>query len=97
RAPARAALWLCRAPRARLLRTAVGSALVPPTEPELRLLHQRLDSWRGIGDVVRGVDVQLTEYDPSAGARPSSSPFRRTPSSAGTVQERRRSRAGGQG
>ena len=54
--------------RSRLLRTAIGSALVPPTEPELRLLHQRRDSWRGIGDVVRGMahqdwDVQLTEYD----------------------------------
>ena len=36
--------------RALLLRTAVGFALVPPTEPELRLLHQWLDSWRGVGD-----------------------------------------------
>jgi hypothetical protein len=26
--------------RARLLRAAVGFALVPPTEPELRVLHQ---------------------------------------------------------
>jgi hypothetical protein len=29
-------------PRARLLRAAVGFALVPATEPELRILHQWL-------------------------------------------------------
>jgi hypothetical protein len=54
--------------RARLLGAAVGFALVPSTEPELQLLHQWLDCWRGIGDVVRGMtrqgwDLQLTEYD----------------------------------
>jgi hypothetical protein len=54
--------------RARLLRAAVSFALVPPTEPALRLLHHWLDSWRGIGDVVMGMarqgwDLQLTEYD----------------------------------
>ena len=54
--------------RALLLRAAVGLALVPPTESELRLLHRWLDSWCGIGDVVRGMtrqgwDLQLTEYD----------------------------------
>ena len=41
---------------------------MPLTEPELRLLHRRLDSWRGVGDVVlgmhrQGYDAQLTEYD----------------------------------
>ena len=41
---------------------------MPLTEPELRLLHRRLDSWRGVGDVVlgmhrKGYDVQLTQYD----------------------------------
>jgi len=41
---------------------------VPPTEPELRLLHRGFNNWRGIGDVVRGMarqewDLQLTEYD----------------------------------
>jgi hypothetical protein len=41
--------------RARLLRAAVGFACLPPTEPELRLLHQWLDCWRGVGDVVRGM------------------------------------------
>jgi hypothetical protein len=51
-----------------LLRAAVGFALVPPSEPGLRLLHRWLDSWRGIGDVVVGMtrqgwDLQLTEYD----------------------------------
>jgi hypothetical protein len=44
--------------RARLIRAAVGFALVAPTEPELRLLHQWLDSWRGIGDVVTGMKRQ---------------------------------------
>jgi hypothetical protein len=38
-------------PHACLLRAAIGFALVPPTEPELRLLHRWLDSWRGVGDV----------------------------------------------
>jgi len=31
--------------RARLLRAAVGFALVPADEPELRLLHRWLDAW----------------------------------------------------
>jgi hypothetical protein len=39
-----------------------------PTEPELRLLHRWLDSWRGIGDVVRGMarqefDLELRRYN----------------------------------
>jgi hypothetical protein len=41
--------------RARLLRAALGFSLVPPTEPELRLLHQWIDSLRGVGDVVTGM------------------------------------------
>ena len=41
-----------------LLRAAVGLALVPQDEPELRLLHHWLDSWRGIGDVVTGMNRQ---------------------------------------
>ena|SRR6184192_783741 len=54
-------------PRARLLRAAVGLALVPTDAPELRILHGWMDTWRGIGDVVRGMarqgwDLQLTEY-----------------------------------
>jgi hypothetical protein len=38
---------------------------VPSTEPELRLLHRWLDSWRGIGDVVAGMVRQgyLRRYD----------------------------------
>jgi hypothetical protein len=44
--------------RARLLRTAVGFVLVPPTEPELRLIHRWLDSCRGVGDVVMGMNRQ---------------------------------------
>jgi hypothetical protein len=50
------------------LRAAVGFCLVPPDEPELRVLHQWLDSWRGIGDVVTGMerqgyDLELRRYD----------------------------------
>src|SRR5262249_14134064 len=32
--------------------------LVPPNEPELRLLHRWLDCWRGVGDVVTGMNRQ---------------------------------------
>jgi hypothetical protein len=38
--------------RARLLRAAVGFALAPPTEPELRLLHRWLDCWLCLPDTV---------------------------------------------
>jgi hypothetical protein len=31
---------------------------VPPTEPELRVLHHWLDNWRGVGDVVTSVKRQ---------------------------------------
>jgi len=31
---------------------------VSSTEPELRLLRHRLDSWRGVGDVVTGMNRQ---------------------------------------
>ena len=44
--------------RTRLLRTAVGFALVPPNEPELRVLHRWLDCWGGVGDVVTGMKRQ---------------------------------------
>jgi len=54
--------------RRALLAAALGFALLDAHEPELHLLHGWLDSWRGIGDVVRGMarqgwDLQLTEYD----------------------------------
>src|SRR5262245_10474767 len=48
-------------PRARLLRAAIGFCLVPPTEPELQLLHRCFDNWRSIGNVVAGMARQ--EYD----------------------------------
>jgi hypothetical protein len=44
--------------RARLLRAAVGFAIAPPDTPELRLLHRWLDCWRGVGDVVTGMNRQ---------------------------------------
>jgi len=31
---------------------------VPPTEPELRLLHSWLDCWPGVGDVITGMNPQ---------------------------------------
>src|SRR5215470_6435156 len=54
--------------RFRLLRAALGFALVPPTEPLLRLLHRWLDTWSGIGHVVAGMarqgyDLELRRYD----------------------------------
>jgi len=49
--------------RARLLRATVGFVLVPPTEPEFRLLHRWLDSWRGIGDIVAGMARQECDHE----------------------------------
>jgi hypothetical protein len=57
------------APARRLfsLRAALGFLHVPPTEPELRLLHRWLDTWTGLGLIAAGMrrtgwDLQLTEY-----------------------------------
>ena len=41
---------------------------MPPTEPELCVLHRWLDSWSGIGRIAvgmarQGYDLQLTRYD----------------------------------
>ena len=44
--------------RPRLLRAALGFASLEPSEPELRLLHRWLDSWRGIGDIATGMKRQ---------------------------------------
>ena len=40
----------------RRLRAALGFLQLPPTEPELRLLHRWLDSWAGLGLVAAGVE-----------------------------------------
>jgi hypothetical protein len=37
------------------LRAAFGFDRLHPNEPELRMLHGWLDSWRGLGDVVDGM------------------------------------------
>ena len=47
---------------------ALGFAFLPPSAPELMLVHRWLDTWRGIGDIVVGMarqdyDLQLTRYD----------------------------------
>ena len=36
------------------LNAALGSLQIPPTEPELRLLHRWRDTWTGLGLVVAG-------------------------------------------
>jgi len=40
--------------RARLLRAALAFLSLEPREPELRLLDNCFDTWRGIGDIVAG-------------------------------------------
>ena len=47
---------------------AVGFLALDPREPELRMLHQCFDTWRGIGDIVAGMarqeyDLELRRYD----------------------------------
>jgi len=50
------------------LRATIGFLPLEPREPELRLLHQWLDTWSGIGDIVAGMarqeyDLELRRYD----------------------------------
>src|SRR5262249_50671018 len=47
--------------RALVLRSTLGFLSLEPSEPELQLLHKCFDNWRGIGDVVAGMERQ--EYD----------------------------------
>ena len=54
-------------PGGRRLRAALAAVLVPAQAPELTLVHQWLDGWRGVGQVAEGMhragwDLQLTEY-----------------------------------
>ena len=44
--------------RARLLRSALGFLALEPRAPELQLLHRWTDTWRGVGDVVVGMQRQ---------------------------------------
>jgi hypothetical protein len=51
--------------RGRRLRAALAAALVNGDEPELKLVHELLDCWSGVGLIIAGVthqgwDVQLT-------------------------------------
>jgi hypothetical protein len=53
--------------RGRRLRAALAAVLVDADEPELKLAHELLDSWSGIGLIIAGMthqgwDVQLTAY-----------------------------------
>jgi hypothetical protein len=54
-------------PRDRRLRAAFAAVLVPDNAPELRLMHDWLDNWSGLGLIIAGMthqgwDVQLTAY-----------------------------------
>jgi hypothetical protein len=40
------------------LRAALGFLRLPPTEPELQLLHQTFDNWHGLGMMTVGVERQ---------------------------------------
>jgi hypothetical protein len=42
--------------RAANLRAALGFLRLPPTEPELQLLHRWLDTWNGVGLITVGVE-----------------------------------------
>jgi hypothetical protein len=42
--------------RGRRLRAALGFLRLPPTEPELQLLHRWLDTWIGVGLITVGVE-----------------------------------------
>ena len=44
--------------RVRNLRAALGFLSLEPCAPELQLLHRSRDSWRGVGDVVTGMNRQ---------------------------------------
>jgi hypothetical protein len=51
----------------RRLRAALAAVLIRTCEPELRLVHDWLDSWSGVGLIAvgthrRGWDLQLTQY-----------------------------------
>jgi hypothetical protein len=53
--------------RGRRLRAALAAVLVRHNAPELRLVHEWLDAWSGLGLIVAGMthqgwDVQLTAY-----------------------------------
>jgi hypothetical protein len=41
--------------RLTLLHATLAFAVLPPTEPELVMLHRWLDTWRGVGDIVMGM------------------------------------------
>jgi hypothetical protein len=54
--------------RGRRLRAALATVLVRADAPELRLVHEWLDSWSGIGLIIAGMtrqgwDVQFTARD----------------------------------
>jgi len=54
--------------RRQLFRATLGLLSLLPSEPELRVLHNCFDTWRGIGDVVAGMaraeyDLELRRYN----------------------------------
>jgi len=56
------------------LAAALGFLILEPRPPELQLLHRWADTWRGVGDVVVGMERQgyrlhLTNIEAGPGAR----------------------------
>ena len=54
-------------PAARRLRAALAAVLVTSSAPELKLVHEWLDSWLGLGMIVNGMarqgyDAQFRQY-----------------------------------
>jgi len=48
---------------------ALGFLALEPRAPELQLLHRCFDSWRGVGDVVTGMQRQGFQVSGSQAAR----------------------------
>jgi hypothetical protein len=47
------------------LRATLGFLRLPPTEPELQLLHRWLDNWTGVGLITVGVERHGMRLSPS--------------------------------
>ena len=76
------------------LRAALAAVLVPADAPELALVHQWLDNWRGVGMLAIGLhrvgyDLDLRQYGDGRWRAPSTSPASLTASSVAQHGSRR--------